>query len=310
MKKPIVIAVAGPKGAGKTSLCRLLSAVYARALGKTCASDPHLGKWCLSGFHQDPDQAHRSVTLLSESGEAVAITIDSSLARIVSFAGPLKKMAEHVLGVDPSVIYGDDSKKSSPTQFLWDKQSVWIRWINSKNRSLTYHSSSEVLSLEKKIVNDIKTEYELWKFCTLYNCFPTDMRSGPMSGREVLQIIGTDIFRNNFDNKVWVKALERDIHSHPSSLILIDDVRFDDELDAVSSLGGAVIRFEGYKKNEHESELGISDIQLQKCQSHISVAFGDRSKAAALGVEMLKELYQCRQSMKSKAVLSQINIVH
>jgi hypothetical protein len=300
MKNPIVIAVAGPKGAGKTSLCRLLAATYARALRQSPCEDERSGEWDTAGLSQYPGQAHERVILTCRNGNSIPFTIDPSLARIASFAAPLKRLAEDVLGIDGDLVYGDDARKSAPTDYLWDHQHVWVRWINSPDRGFTVVGDpSAPLGLGiSDMVYSISCESQLWKACALHGCEPSGMRSGHMTVREILQILGTDVFRNTFDNAVWIRALERDVRTCGSSLVLIDDVRFDGELEAVARMGGAVIRFEGCGRGGHESERGISDAAMARCAGFASVPHGERSAAAVEGVRLLRELYECRMSMK------------
>ena len=298
MKNPIVIAVAGPKGAGKTSLCRLLAATYARALRQSPCEDENSGEWNTVGLSQYPGQAHERVILTCQNGHAIPFTIDPSLARIVSFAAPLKKLAETVLGIGGDLVYGDDARKSAPTDYMWERQPFWIRWVNSPERSLTVLASGVTIGCSSEVVQKVVSEDQLWSLCALQGCQPTGMRSGHMSVREILQILGTDVFRNTFDNAVWIRALERDVLTGSSSLVLIDDVRFDGELEAVARMGGAVIRFEGCGRGGHESERGISDAAMARCAGFASVSHGDRASAASEGVRLLRELYECRMSMK------------
>jgi hypothetical protein len=298
MKKPIVIAVAGQKGAGKTSLCRLLAATYARALRQSPCEDEHSGKWDTVGLSQYPGQAHERVILTCRNGNAIPFTIDSSLARIASFAAPLKRLAENVLGIEGDLVYGDDARKSAPTDYMWDRQHLWVRWINSAERSLTSISTGVVFPSSSEVVQSVTSEFQLWKFCALQACEPTGMRSGHMTVREILQILGTDVFRNTFDNAVWIRALERDVLTCGASLVLIDDVRFDGELEAVARMGGAVIRFEGCGRGGHESERGVSDAAMSRCAGFASVSHGERAAAAVEGVRLLLELYECRMSIK------------
>lgn len=67
--------------------------------------------------------------------------------------------------------------------------------------------------------------------------------------RKIMQVIGTELFRHELPKhfptiqSIWVQTMERKIKSLPSSAkIVIDDVRFPDEIDLVHKLGGEVIR--------------------------------------------------------------------
>lgn len=63
-----------------------------------------------------------------------------------------------------------------------------------------------------------------------------------MTGREFLQLIGTDLLRNQLSENVWVNALLAKYR--PKNTWIITDVRFPNELKAVHEAGGIVIRIE------------------------------------------------------------------
>lgn len=81
--------------------------------------------------------------------------------------------------------------------------------------------------------------------------------------RELLQCIGTGLFRNQFDKNVWVNALMNDYDI--SKNWLISDVRFPNELKAIKDRGGICIRVFRDLHNgnvridtiPHESELAL-----------------------------------------------------
>jgi len=80
--------------------------------------------------------------------------------------------------------------------------------------------------------------------------------------REVLQYIGTDIFRS-VDDKAWIQAYQRRL-KRQSSFIFTSDVRFENELVAIQELGGKVIRLtrDIYPEDSHVSEGALDTIEL------------------------------------------------
>ena len=64
---------------------------------------------------------------------------------------------------------------------------------------------------------------------------------GPMSAREVMEIIGTNIFRK-IKNDVWVQATLNSIKKQNPEIAIIPDCRFPNEVDQILNLGGYVIR--------------------------------------------------------------------
>ena len=59
--------------------------------------------------------------------------------------------------------------------------------------------------------------------------------------REVLQRIGTDALRDNFEKDIWIKILEKE---NPTGNLVISDVRFENEAFWIRKNGGTVIRIE------------------------------------------------------------------
>ena len=93
---------------------------------------------------------------------------------------------------------------------------------------------------------------------------------GPMTGREVLQYLGTDIFRSMYQN-VWVDACLRQIEEDAPEVALISDVRFENEIKAIQKQDGFVIGLSRnpYKASDmHESETQIGEC-LQLCDAVI-----------------------------------------
>lgn len=64
---------------------------------------------------------------------------------------------------------------------------------------------------------------------------------GPMTAREVMEYIGTKIFRKMKD-KVWVKATLKQIQKDKFDVALLLDNRFPNEVDPILEAGGYVIR--------------------------------------------------------------------
>jgi len=59
--------------------------------------------------------------------------------------------------------------------------------------------------------------------------------------RTILQRFGTEAMRNVMQKDIWIKALERRIKLSPCEKIVISDVRFVNEIDAIKHWGGFVV---------------------------------------------------------------------
>ena len=85
-------------------------------------------------------------------------------------------------------------------------------------------------------------------------------KKGPMTAREVMQYVGTNIFRKMYGN-VWVDATIKRIQEEGSSLALITDARFPNEVEGVQKAGGKVIRL---SRNPHPEDNHDSETALDK----------------------------------------------
>jgi hypothetical protein len=81
----------------------------------------------------------------------------------------------------------------------------------------------------------------------LVNCYWDNKQ---LTAREVLQIVGTDMFRN-MQNHVWSNATIRQILRDQPDIAIIADCRFPNEVTAIKNVGGIVIKL---SRNPHHSE--------------------------------------------------------
>ncbi len=96
----------------------------------------------------------------------------------------------------------------------------------------------------------------------------------PLSGRELLQIVGTDVFRQNFNQDIWVELLFRRVRNSNANVIVVSDVRFENEFYAVKQNGGRIIRLyrdmEITESIKHSSETGLDQIPDSLCDHVIT----------------------------------------
>jgi hypothetical protein len=81
-----------------------------------------------------------------------------------------------------------------------------------------------------------------------------------MTGREMLQRLGTEAIRNNLHEKAWVNALFADHHQHAKWVIT--DCRFPNEAQEIKDYGGIIVRVNrtGFGPvNNHPSETALDD---------------------------------------------------
>jgi hypothetical protein len=92
----------------------------------------------------------------------------------------------------------------------------------------------------------------------LVNCYWPGTNA-EMTAREVLQYVGTDVFRS-MQNNVWADSTIRLIEKENPNLALIADCRFPNEVEAVKSVGGLVVKLNRNLFNsQHSSESALDE---------------------------------------------------
>lgn len=81
-----------------------------------------------------------------------------------------------------------------------------------------------------------------------------------MTAREVMQVVGTDFFRELYPN-VWADATIRKIQENGPHIAIIADCRFPNEVEAIQNAGGKVVRL---TRNSEDEDAHISETALDK----------------------------------------------
>lgn len=90
----------------------------------------------------------------------------------------------------------------------------------------------------------------------LVNCLWPDSQL-KMTAREVMQYVGTNVFRK-MQHNVWADATIRRIENENLPLSLIADCRFPNEVEAVKNAGGLVVKLNrNLYDSTHESEIAL-----------------------------------------------------
>ena len=63
-----------------------------------------------------------------------------------------------------------------------------------------------------------------------------------LTPRLALQLMGTDVMRNHFNENIWFLTMENRIRKNPGQSVVISDVRFPNELKFVQDRGGIMIK--------------------------------------------------------------------
>lgn len=85
-----------------------------------------------------------------------------------------------------------------------------------------------------------------------------------LTPRDILQRSGTEAMRDTFGPDIWVKTVLRRIHQDPKTHVVISDVRFPNEAQAIREWGGVLIKVKRdidflAGVDEHASETALDD---------------------------------------------------
>jgi len=121
----------------------------------------------------------------------------------------------------------------------------------------------EILGLTERQCYGIEKEKNtLTSFNWSDMIFEDDKKTScPMTAREVMQYVGTDFFRKIYP-EVWVDSTIRKIQRDGSSLAVVVDCRFPNEVKGIQNAGGKVIRLNRNifgENDKHPSETALDD---------------------------------------------------
>ncbi len=204
-----------------------------------------------------------------------------------SFAEDLKKFCVDVLGVKYECIYGTDAQKNELTHLKWEDMPgvVTPEDVKSLSGFETGGGSNLYWEIEEKHPDE--------RWCSYWDHHiddkPTKLNNrkwifnliihepGPMTGREVMQYVGSDICRRIYGD-CWVSNTWRRIENWYSSgklcldfdgrsfedventIVALTDCRFPNEVSYLSKHGAKSIRFKRQiDKDNHLSEIALDN---------------------------------------------------
>jgi hypothetical protein len=160
-------------------------------------------------------------TTCSSFLQDVIVSNNLGSCKVYNFADSLKQdICINMLGLTYEQCYGDDNHKNSLTQIEWKNIPGYnISWTFSKDHD----------------------------------------ESGRMTARQVMQFIGTEIFRN-IKNDIWAVSTINKIRTENPDYAIIADCRFPNEKDIVSNNNGIVIKLTRNPFNsDHASEIAFDE---------------------------------------------------
>ncbi|MEQ8308098.1 MAG: hypothetical protein RIA09_16305 [Hoeflea sp.] len=120
-------------------------------------------------------------------------------------------------------------------------------------RAFLYYQNVDSVTVERMVEGDLKET-------------PSEYLSG-VTPRYFMQMLGTEFGRKLIDEEIWVNALVNKVEQGDYENVVITDLRFPNESDAITKLGGASYRLqrdiEGNEFSQHESEKYVTSLPVK-----------------------------------------------
>lgn len=233
-----IIGVSGKKQSGKTSLAYYLKAkILQEKEFKNSDSDIVVG-----------DQGEVYLTNKTAGYPAKNVEeLSSNIVGVYSFGDTLKECCIQTFGLDKEQCYGTDEQKNTLTKYKWDNLPRSIR--------MKYSNQSEK---QQEYTTDDSGQFGITTTRTV------DMpRSGNITGRELMQVFGTDVARNMFHDNIWVDSTFNKIKRDNVDIAIIADVRFPSEVNSIVNNKNdyKIIRLcrNIHSADQHDSETSLDD---------------------------------------------------
>lgn len=157
--------------------------------------------------------------------------------KLYSFADSLKWICTELFDIPYECVWGTNEQKNRVQEhLLWENMPGVIDPDLYDSCSKNHHGTA--------LKEFVKSFY------------PHD--PGPMTAREFMQFLGTDIMRKMYE-PIWVNACIKKIKREQSQLAIIADVRFPNEAKAIEDAGGTMLRLTRkiYSEDVHSSETAL-----------------------------------------------------
>ena len=167
---------------------------------------------------------------------------------ILSFAQPLKIFLTELLqeGNDPTVVY---------EALYGDKDNTFVSTKRISRQTIEYAMIGLVNSLK---VTQITNKFIQW-------AQESGLIVDSISGRELLQKVGTEFFRHRIRDTFWVDLMQQSILENEGCTIVVDDTRFPDEFRLLKSMGFVMLNIinpEESTKDSHISENSLNGVSF------------------------------------------------
>lgn len=180
----------------------------------------------------------------------------------ISFAAPVYELASVIFGTSLELL-GERSRKELPNWFTVTKEQLEHANDLWSARGLAEYADFAYIwpIFENEWLGSYRVD-------PIHPARETDLYSVYISPRRILQLIGTELGRNLVSETVWINTLKKSIIAAKADLVVVSDIRFDDEARIIHQIPNMseslVLNIVSTKsphliKTNHVSEAGVSD---------------------------------------------------
>lgn len=95
---------------------------------------------------------------------------------------------------------------------------------------------SSVFGWDRELLEGKTPESRKWRE-SVDDWWANELMIENFTPRMAMRVIGTDVFRNNFNQNIWISSLKRRLLCNNNNNIIISDLRFENEIRFVMSIG-------------------------------------------------------------------------
>lgn len=166
------------------------------------------------------------------------------------FAGKLKEFCSELFDI-PMEVFESQEKKSKLGFYQFKSTEEYV--------DKYYKVCESVLGITDRHVAEYLASVTT-KEISVENRTDNTTMTFKTSPREILQKIGTDVFRDHYSDTIWVGTIDR------ADKAIVTDVRFPNEAEKIKESGGILVRIINVKQKDqeimnHPSEKHIEDIE-------------------------------------------------
>lgn len=236
----MIVGISGRKQSGKNTTANILHGIILKQKG-------FIDDWnidALGHLHilNEDGWGYFDVTRKDESFVSWADNNMWPYVKLYSFADHLKAICMDLFDIPYRCLYGtEDEKNQVQKHLLWENMPS-VTTQKTPQTPVNPESAELLYNYYEKVLGEI-----------------TYHKPGPMTAREFMQFLGTDVMRKMYE-PVWVNSCIKKIKREQSELAIIADIRFPNEAKAVENAGGKVVRLtRKIYQDSHSSEVALDN---------------------------------------------------